>query len=114
MIYMKVISGLFVLLVLVFSFSVQARMDMNDISELAIKKIKENHLTTLKQECVSFEYQYENELYVFFSVLENNTSAVCRGDENFSVKLFDMEYEEKNGYFFVEDDMNPGSYQRLN
>lgn len=118
MIYMNMINrflfSFLPLLFFVFSFSVQAGMDMNNLSGLALKKIKENSLTTLKSECLSFEYQKENERYVFFSVRENNAPAICGGDADVSIKLFDMKYEKKNGYFFIEDDMNPGFYQRLN
>lgn len=115
MIYMNMINRFLVYFFLfIFSCSVQARVNMNDLSGLALKKIKENRLTTLKPECLSFEYQKENEEYIFFSVRENNTPAICGGDADVSIKLFDMKYEKKYGYFFIEDDMNPGSYQRLN
>lgn len=38
---------------------------------------------------------------------------VVGGDENVSAKLFDMKYDKKTGYIYIEDELAPDSYQKL-
>lgn len=113
MISMNMIKHILFLFLFAFSSSLLASTDLSSIAGKVYEKIKEDKLTTLQQECLSFEYDHEDADAVFFSARDNHENKICGGDENVSEKLFDMKYEKNTGFIYVEDELNPGSYQRL-
>jgi hypothetical protein len=97
----------------VFSSSLLASMDLNSIAGRIYEKLKEDDLTSLRQECLSFAYDKENSDSVFFSARESHSNKVCGGDSNVAEKLFDMKYDKKTGDIYIEDVLLPDSYQKL-
>ncbi|UYU33710.1 hypothetical protein [Siccibacter colletis] len=110
---MNMIKSILFLFLFSFSSSLLALMDLSSIAGKLYEKLREDKLTTLQQECLSFEYDNEDADSVFFSARDNHANKACGGDENVSVKLFYMKYEKKTGFIYVEDELNPGAYQRL-
>lgn len=96
-----------------FSSSLLASTDLNSIAGKIYEKLKEDDVISLRQECLSFDYDKENSDSVFFSAREDHSNKVCGGDSNVSGKLFDMKYDKKTGDIYIEDVLLPDSYKRL-
>lgn len=110
---MNMIKNISFFILMVFSFPLLASTNLNNIAGKVYEKLKEDNLTTLRQECLSFDYDNEDGESIFFSARENHGGDSCGGDENVSEKLFDMKYDKKTGYIYIEDELNPDSYQKL-
>lgn len=79
MTFMNMMKKLSLFILIVFSLPLLASPNFNGIAEKVYEKLKEDKLSTLRQECLSFDYDHEDNESIFFSARENHDDDGCGG-----------------------------------
>lgn len=85
----------------------------DELTLKAYNAIYDNALTSVKGECLMFDIDESQADYYFISVKENHSRPECSGDENISVKIFDIRIDKKNGLIYTNEGSSSGLFRKL-
>lgn len=109
---MNLINKLFLLFSVCFCLS--AFGSKNDEMVLkAYDAIHDNHLTSVKGECLAFDVDDSNDGYVLIPVRENHSKPQCGGDAGASAKLFDLRIRKSDGLIYTNQGSDPDDFRAL-
>lgn len=109
---MNLINKLFLLFLACFCLS--AFGSENDEMVLkAYDAIHDNHLTSVKGECLAFDVDDSNDGYVLIPVRENHSKPQCGGDDGTSAKLFDLRIRKSDGQVYTNQGSDPDDFRAL-
>lgn len=79
----------------------------------AYDAIHDNHLTSVKGECLAFDIDNSNDGYVLIPVRENHSKPQCGGDAGTSAKLFDLRIRKSDGQIYTNQGSDPDDFRVL-
>lgn len=112
MIYMSLINKIFLLFSVCFCISTFGS-ENDEMVLKAYDAIHDNHLTSVKGECLVFDIDNSNDGYVLIPVRENHSKPQCSGDAGISAKLFDLRISKSDGRIYTNQGSEPDDFRAL-
>ncbi|EMO5717048.1 hypothetical protein RVW00_002023 [Enterobacter bugandensis] len=112
MIYINLINKIFFISSICYCLS--ALGSENDEMVLkAYDAIHDNRLTSVKDECLAFDVDDNNDGYILIPVRENHSKPQCGGDTGTSAKLFDLRIRKSDGRIYTNQGSDPDDFRTL-